>query len=83
MTVGLPQTGAPCKTSPGGASAQNQMKELVDDMESAKSIVLKVTVRTLRCHGLKSCIAQKGTGVRVNGAMYCEILSVNRFPLER
>uniref|UniRef100_A0A8C6SCK5 Transposase n=1 Tax=Neogobius melanostomus TaxID=47308 RepID=A0A8C6SCK5_9GOBI len=69
MTVNLPRTGAPCKISPRGVSmilrkVRNQPRttrgELVNDLKRAGTTVSKVTVgNTLRCHGLKSCMARK------------------------
>ncbi|KAI4892625.1 hypothetical protein NFI96_034102 [Prochilodus magdalenae] len=71
MTVNLPRTGAPRKTSPRGVSVilrmvRNQPKttqeELVNDLKRAGTTVSKVTVgNTLRHHSLKSRMARKVT----------------------
>ncbi|KAI5106480.1 retinol dehydrogenase 12-like isoform X2 [Silurus meridionalis] len=63
------QTGAPCKISPRGVSMilrkvgnppRTTREELVNDLKRAGTTVSKVTVgNTLRCHGLKSCMARK------------------------
>ncbi|KAI4874303.1 hypothetical protein NFI96_003226 [Prochilodus magdalenae] len=69
MTVNLPRTGAPRKTSPGGVSVilrqvRNQPRttreELVNDLKTAGTTVSTVTVgNTLRPRSLKSRMARK------------------------
>ncbi|KAI4876466.1 hypothetical protein NFI96_002537 [Prochilodus magdalenae] len=69
MTVSRPQSGAPCKISPGGVSlimrkVRNQTKttqrELVNDLKAVGTTVTKKTIgSTLRRNVLKSCSARK------------------------
>ena len=73
MTVNHPQSGAPCKISPHGASMimrkvrdqprttqQDLVKDLVNDLKRAGTTISKKTIsNTLRRHGLKSCSARK------------------------
>uniref|UniRef100_A0A8C7T1N2 Transposase Tc1-like domain-containing protein n=1 Tax=Oncorhynchus mykiss TaxID=8022 RepID=A0A8C7T1N2_ONCMY len=69
MTVNHPQSGAPCKISPRGASVimrkvrdqpRTTRQDLVNDLKRAGTTVSKKTIsNTLRRHGLKSCSARK------------------------
>ncbi len=69
ITVNLPRSGAPCKSSPHGVSmimrtVNNQptttREDLVNDLKAAGTIVAKKTIgNTLRREGLKSCSACK------------------------
>ncbi len=69
ITVNLPQTGAPCKTSPRGVSmiprtVRNQPRttreDRFNDLKAAGTTVTKKTIgNTLRREGLKSCSARK------------------------
>uniref|UniRef100_A0AAY5K068 Transposase Tc1-like domain-containing protein n=1 Tax=Esox lucius TaxID=8010 RepID=A0AAY5K068_ESOLU len=68
MTVNLPQSGAPCKILPCGASmimrkVRDQPKtiwqDLVNDLKRAGTTVSKKTLITLHRQGLKSCSARK------------------------
>ncbi|CDQ63203.1 unnamed protein product [Oncorhynchus mykiss] len=69
MTVNHPQSGAPCKISPRGASMimrkvrdqpRTTRQYLVNDLKRAETTVSKKTIsNTLRRHGLKFCSACK------------------------
>uniref|UniRef100_A0AAY5KWW1 Transposase Tc1-like domain-containing protein n=1 Tax=Esox lucius TaxID=8010 RepID=A0AAY5KWW1_ESOLU len=69
MTVNLPQSGAPCKISPRGASMimrkvrdqpRTTRQDLVNDLKRAGTTVSKKTISNkLHCHGLKSCSVHK------------------------
>ncbi|KAK7154595.1 hypothetical protein R3I94_007807 [Phoxinus phoxinus] len=91
MTVNLPRSGAPCKISPRGASMimrkvrdqpRTTRQDLVNDLKRAGTTVSKKTIsNTLRRHGLKSC--RIWMDLRMDGAMYREILANNRLPSVR
>ncbi|CDQ77926.1 unnamed protein product [Oncorhynchus mykiss] len=69
MTVNHPWSGAPCKSSPRGASMimrkvrdqpRTTRQDLVNDLKRAGTTVSKKTIsNTLHRHGLKSCSARK------------------------
>ncbi len=69
MTVNLPQTGAPCKSSPRGVSMilrkvrdqpRTTREDLVNDLKRAATTVSTITIiNTLHRHGLKSLSTRK------------------------